>query len=64
VARADFVEVQVLLGAVAREELPDGADVAVVGGDEALAGAEFGGAGLADFGVAGLASPNNSRWLT
>jgi hypothetical protein len=36
-----------LLGVVAREELPDGADVAVVDGDEALARAlsTFGGAG-------------------
>ena len=38
--------------------------LAIVGGDEALAGAGFGGSGLADFGVAGLAGPNNSRWLT
>jgi len=35
--RIDDAEVQVLLGAVAREHLPDRADVAVVGGDEALA---------------------------
>lgn len=61
VASGDFVEVQVLLGAVAREQLPDGADVAVIGKDEALARAGFGGTGLADFGVAGLAGPNKYR---
>lgn len=33
----DFALVQVLLGAVAREQLPYGANVAVVGRDEALA---------------------------
>jgi putative copper export protein len=55
VAGGDFAFVPVLLGAVAREHLPDRADVAVVGRDEALARAGFGGAGLADFAVAGLA---------
>ena len=46
-AGGDFVEVQVLVGAVAREPLPDRADVAVVGRDEALARAGFTGAGFA-----------------
>jgi hypothetical protein len=53
VAGRDVIEVQVLLDAVAREHLPDGADVAVVGRDEALARAGFGGAGFADPGLAG-----------
>jgi hypothetical protein len=43
---------------------PDGADAAVVGRDEALARAGFGRAGLADFGVAGLAGPNKDNRLT
>ena len=54
-AGGDLAFVPVLLGAVAREHLPDRADVAVVGRDEALARAGFTGAGLADFAVAGLA---------
>ncbi len=62
VAAGEFIEVQILLGAVAGEHLPDGAYVGVVGRDEALARAGFGGAGLADFGLAGLAGPSkNSR---